>query len=174
MPRSTVCLTFDFDALSVWLAYDEATPAMLARGEYGARVGVPRVLDLVASHSLDVTFFVPGHTVESFRIYVAGRVKASGDIGRMRSKFNGKFWWDMTEARAPAIPGRLRGPGWPGPADHPLRGAFRPERPRHPDDPADAERATGGDGGRPRSDRRSFDASAAPVEFEAGNYIREG
>jgi hypothetical protein len=27
----------------------------------------------------------------SFRIYVAGRVKNSGDIGRMRSKFNGKF-----------------------------------------------------------------------------------
>jgi len=32
------------------------------------------------------------------------RVKQSGDIGRMRSKFNGKFWWDMTNG-APAIPG---------------------------------------------------------------------
>ena len=30
---STVCLTFDFDALSVWLAYDEPTAAMLWRGE---------------------------------------------------------------------------------------------------------------------------------------------
>ena len=45
---STVCLTFDFDALSVWLAYDRVTPAMLGRGEFGARVGVPRVLDLLA------------------------------------------------------------------------------------------------------------------------------
>ncbi len=44
MPDSTVCLTFDFDALSVWLAYDRVTPAMLHRGEYGARVGVPRIL----------------------------------------------------------------------------------------------------------------------------------
>jgi len=66
VPDSTVCLSFDFDALSVWLAYDRATPAMLNRGEYGAHVGVPRVLDLLARHSLRATFFVPGHTVESF------------------------------------------------------------------------------------------------------------
>ncbi len=63
----TVCLTFDFDALSVWLGDDPyATPAMLSRGEYGARVGVPRILDLLAAYDLPATFFVPGHTVESF------------------------------------------------------------------------------------------------------------
>lgn len=39
---------------------------MLQRGEYGARVGVPRVLDLLESHGLEATFFVPGHTVDSF------------------------------------------------------------------------------------------------------------
>jgi peptidoglycan/xylan/chitin deacetylase (PgdA/CDA1 family) len=66
MPRSTVCLTFDFDAMSVWLAYDRVTPAMLARGEFGARVGVPRILELLRSHGIEATFFVPGHTVESF------------------------------------------------------------------------------------------------------------
>ena len=66
VPGSTVCLTFDFDAMSVWLAHDRPTPASLARGEYGARVGVPRVLDLLDAHGLDATFFVPGHTVESF------------------------------------------------------------------------------------------------------------
>ena len=41
----------------------------------------------------------------SFRIYVVGRVKRSGDIGRMRSKFNGKFWWDMTEEEHQRFPG---------------------------------------------------------------------
>jgi peptidoglycan-N-acetylglucosamine deacetylase len=66
MPRSTVCLSFDFDALSVWLAYERSTPAMLNRGEYGARVGVPRILAFLAEHGLAATFFVPGHTVESF------------------------------------------------------------------------------------------------------------
>ena len=66
MPESTVCLSFDFDALSVWLAYDRVTPAMLNRGEYGARVGVPRILRLLEDRGVKATFFVPGHTVESF------------------------------------------------------------------------------------------------------------
>src|SRR3712207_3272636 len=39
---------------------------MLYRGEYGARVGVPRVLKLLADNELPATFFVPGHTAESF------------------------------------------------------------------------------------------------------------
>jgi peptidoglycan/xylan/chitin deacetylase (PgdA/CDA1 family) len=66
MPSSTVCLSFDFDALSVWFGYERTTHAMLARGEYGARVGVPRVLELLERHGIRATFFVPGHTVESF------------------------------------------------------------------------------------------------------------
>ena len=65
--RHTVCLTFDFDALSVWLGDDaSATPAMLSRGEFGARVGVPRILRLLAESDIRGTFFVPGHTAESF------------------------------------------------------------------------------------------------------------
>jgi peptidoglycan/xylan/chitin deacetylase (PgdA/CDA1 family) len=66
MPSSTVCLTFDFDALSVWFGYDHVTPAMLQRGEYGARVAVPRLLQMLAERELPATFFTPGHTVESF------------------------------------------------------------------------------------------------------------
>jgi peptidoglycan-N-acetylglucosamine deacetylase len=66
VPDSTVCLSFDFDALSVWFGYERTTPAMLNRGEYGARVGVPRVLDLLERNDIRATFFVPGHTVESF------------------------------------------------------------------------------------------------------------
>jgi peptidoglycan/xylan/chitin deacetylase (PgdA/CDA1 family) len=66
MPNSSICLTFDFDAMSVWFGYPQTTPAMLARGEYGARVGVPRLLDLLQQYSISATFFIPGHTVESF------------------------------------------------------------------------------------------------------------
>jgi len=81
VPRSTVCLSFDFDALSVWLAYDRPTPAMLARGEFGARVGVPRILDLLRTHGLDATFFVPGHTVESFPAETTSILEAGHEVG---------------------------------------------------------------------------------------------
>jgi phenylpropionate dioxygenase-like ring-hydroxylating dioxygenase large terminal subunit len=40
-----------------------------------------------------------------FRIYVAGRVKQPGEIGRMRSKMNGKFWWELSEAEHRDFPG---------------------------------------------------------------------
>lgn len=65
---ATVCLGFDFDAVSVWLhAYDAGdSPTKLSRGEYGADVAVPRVLDLLGDVGVEATFFTPGHTVESF------------------------------------------------------------------------------------------------------------
>jgi peptidoglycan/xylan/chitin deacetylase (PgdA/CDA1 family) len=67
MYQATVCLTFDFDALSVWLGGSgAATQATLSRGEYGPSIGLPRILDLLSRHGIAATFFVPGHTAESF------------------------------------------------------------------------------------------------------------
>lgn len=80
MPHSTVCLTFDFDALSVWFSYPSTTPSMLSRGEYGARVGVPRVLSLLKRYDLHCTFFVPGHTVDSFPEEVNAILEAGHEI----------------------------------------------------------------------------------------------
>lgn len=80
MPNSTICLTFDFDALSVWYGYPNTSPAMLARGEYGARVGVPRVLEMLKAHRLPATFFVPGHTVDSFPAQVAAILEAGHEV----------------------------------------------------------------------------------------------
>jgi phenylpropionate dioxygenase-like ring-hydroxylating dioxygenase large terminal subunit len=62
----------------------------------------PRVAQFACVESIGWTLPIDD---TSFRIYVAGRVKQSGDIGRMRSKFNGKFWWDMTEAEHQQFPG---------------------------------------------------------------------
>ena len=80
MPSSTVCLSFDFDAMSVWLAYDRVTPAMLNRGEYGARVGVPRILELLDRNEMESTFFVPGHTVECSPADSAAILEAGHEI----------------------------------------------------------------------------------------------
>src|SRR3954468_13621009 len=80
MPNSTIALSFDFDALSVWFGYPNTTPAMLARGEYGARVGVPRVLDLLRAHGLAATFFIPRPTIASFPAPVAAILEAAHEI----------------------------------------------------------------------------------------------
>jgi len=80
MPNSTIALSFDFDAMSVWFGYPNTTPAMLARGEYGARVGVPRVLDLLKAHALPATFFIPGHTIDSFPEAVASILDAGHEV----------------------------------------------------------------------------------------------
>jgi phenylpropionate dioxygenase-like ring-hydroxylating dioxygenase large terminal subunit len=40
-----------------------------------------------------------------FRIYVAGRVREAGALSRMRSRFNGKTWFELTEAERRRFPG---------------------------------------------------------------------
>jgi len=80
MLQSTVCLTFDFDAMSVWYGYKNVTSAMLYRGEYGARVGVPRVLELLKRYDIPATFFIPGHTVDSFPEPVDAILKGGYEI----------------------------------------------------------------------------------------------
>lgn len=72
-----VCLSFDFDAMSSWIAgYRTMSPNALSRGEFG-RVGALRLLDLLRDYDLPATWFVPGHTVEAFPS-VAGRIVADG------------------------------------------------------------------------------------------------
>jgi peptidoglycan/xylan/chitin deacetylase (PgdA/CDA1 family) len=60
-------LTFDFDAESLWLARDPANaqrPGILSQGTYGAKVGVPKILELLDESGIKGTFFVPGWTAE--------------------------------------------------------------------------------------------------------------
>ena len=64
--KYAVCLTFDFDALSVWINAGNKEPQYLSRGEYGARVGVPRLLRLLEKHGIKGTWFIPGHSAETF------------------------------------------------------------------------------------------------------------
>ncbi|MCB0013150.1 MAG: polysaccharide deacetylase family protein, partial [Anaerolineales bacterium] len=63
-PRCTVLLTFDFDAESSKMAKGLTTPTPMSQGTYGARVGLPRILNLLAKYELPATFFVPGIVAE--------------------------------------------------------------------------------------------------------------
>jgi peptidoglycan-N-acetylglucosamine deacetylase len=78
-PRLTVALTFDHDALSSSVERGEGQ-VLLSRGEFGPRVGVPRILDLLARHGIPATFFVPGHTIATFPDSVASIVAAGHEL----------------------------------------------------------------------------------------------
>jgi len=65
LPRHIVCLTFDFDTQSGFIARGMTTPTPLSRGEFGV-TGARRLLDLLASRGIKSTWFIPGFTIESW------------------------------------------------------------------------------------------------------------
>jgi peptidoglycan/xylan/chitin deacetylase (PgdA/CDA1 family) len=65
MPRHVVCLTFDFDTQSGFIARGMTTPTALSRGEFGA-IASRRILDLLSSRGIKATWFIPGFTIESW------------------------------------------------------------------------------------------------------------
>jgi peptidoglycan-N-acetylglucosamine deacetylase len=66
MPRHIVCLTFDFDAISGFIARGQTSPSWISRGEFGPRSGAPRLIGLFRKYGIKTTWFVPGHTIETF------------------------------------------------------------------------------------------------------------
>jgi peptidoglycan-N-acetylglucosamine deacetylase len=78
---TTVCLTFDFDGVALWLStFKQSTPTPLSRGEFGARVGIDRVLSVLQAHAVPATFFVPAHTASSFPEAVNRVLRAGHEV----------------------------------------------------------------------------------------------
>jgi peptidoglycan-N-acetylglucosamine deacetylase len=80
MPKLIVCLTFDFDAISGFISRGQTTPGWLSRGEFGPRVGAPRLLALFRKYGIETSWYVPGHTIESFPDAVKAVVDAGHEI----------------------------------------------------------------------------------------------
>jgi peptidoglycan/xylan/chitin deacetylase (PgdA/CDA1 family) len=65
--RCAVGLSFDFDAETMWFrTMKQPFPGQMSRGEYGARAGVPRILELLRRYEIRATFFVPGWTADTY------------------------------------------------------------------------------------------------------------
>jgi peptidoglycan/xylan/chitin deacetylase (PgdA/CDA1 family) len=64
--KCAVVMSWDFDAMSAFVLRGETTPTLISRGEFGPRVGVPRVLDLCDKYKFKTTFFVPGWTIATY------------------------------------------------------------------------------------------------------------
>jgi peptidoglycan-N-acetylglucosamine deacetylase len=77
MTSVSVCLSFDFDAISVWVGpRGTRSPNLIARGEFGP-VGAHRILDLLGERQIPSTWFIPGHTIDTYPD-VCARVTAEG------------------------------------------------------------------------------------------------
>ena len=80
MSRHLVCLRFDFDALSGWIARGLTTPTPMSRGEFGA-IGAKRILTLLAKHSIRSTWFIPGVTIHTYPDICRRVTDAGHEIG---------------------------------------------------------------------------------------------
>ena len=80
---TTAVLSFDVDAESAILAvgrrYADHAMAMTHQA-FGPRVGVPRILALLAEYQLPATFFIPGLTAERYPQTVADVLEAGHEV----------------------------------------------------------------------------------------------
>jgi len=84
--RLRICLSVDFDALSGYLGtgYDSHnTLSDHSAGIFSARVGVPRLLRLFSKHQISdkLTWFIPGHSMETFPAATKAIVESGAEIG---------------------------------------------------------------------------------------------
>src|SRR5258708_27069768 len=78
--KNIVWLTFDFDGISGFIAGGTPTPSGISRGEFGPRVAAPRLLALMKKYRIKSSWYVPGHTIETFPEAVKTVVDAGHEI----------------------------------------------------------------------------------------------
>ena len=76
MATHVATIGFDFDAMSGFISRGLTSPTPISRGEFGP-VAVPRILDLLKKYHVRSSWFVPGHTLETYpeqckRVFDAG------------------------------------------------------------------------------------------------------
>jgi peptidoglycan-N-acetylglucosamine deacetylase len=73
----------DIDAVGGWLGSygGEDSPSDIQRGMFAGDVGTPRVLSLFLRHRIPATWFIPGHSIETFPASVKMIVDAGHEIG---------------------------------------------------------------------------------------------
>ena len=80
MAKHIACISFDFDAMSGWIARGMTTPTPVSRGEFGV-IGAARILALLKEHGIPSTWFIPGHTLETYPEACRRVVEAGHEVG---------------------------------------------------------------------------------------------
>ena len=91
--RIAVNFTADFDAMLLRRLLNEP-PMQLAKGEFGGRVGIWRLIELFDSHRIKATFFVPGRICELYPQALRAAARSGHEIAD-----------HMWEHRVPKEPG---------------------------------------------------------------------
>jgi peptidoglycan/xylan/chitin deacetylase (PgdA/CDA1 family) len=84
MPKEIFCaFGVDVDAVAGWLGSygGEDSPDDISRGLFAGEVGTPRLLELFRRHDLRTTWFVPGHSIETFPQQTRMIVDAGHEVG---------------------------------------------------------------------------------------------
>jgi uncharacterized protein YcgI (DUF1989 family)/peptidoglycan/xylan/chitin deacetylase (PgdA/CDA1 family) len=84
--RVKVCLSFDFDAVSHWLGtgcHPDNNMADYSSGVFAGQIGAIRLLNMLKKKGIadKVTWFIPGHTIETFPATVRKVVDSGAEIG---------------------------------------------------------------------------------------------
>ncbi len=73
----------DIDAVAGWIgSYGGAdSPSDIQRGVYAGEIGTPRLLKMFQRHGIRASWFIPGHSIETFPEQVAMIAEAGHEIG---------------------------------------------------------------------------------------------
>src|SRR5689334_24028740 len=84
MAKEILCAYgIDVDAVAGWLGSygGENSPDDISRGLFAGEVGTPRLLKLFDRYGLRTTWFIPGHSIETFPEQTKMVVDAGHEIG---------------------------------------------------------------------------------------------
>jgi peptidoglycan-N-acetylglucosamine deacetylase len=84
MPKEILCaFGVDVDAVAGWLGSygGEDSPDDISRGMFSGEVGSPRLLKLFKKYNLRTTWFIPGHSAETFPVQMKAVAEAGHEIG---------------------------------------------------------------------------------------------
>ena len=84
MPKEILCgFGVDVDAVAGWLGSygGEDSPDDISRGLFAGEVGVPRLLKLFERLQIKTTWFIPGHSIETFPEQMQAVAAAGHEIG---------------------------------------------------------------------------------------------
>jgi peptidoglycan/xylan/chitin deacetylase (PgdA/CDA1 family) len=84
MPKEIkVIFGVDIDAVGGWLGSygGEDSPSDIQRGMFAGDIGTPRLLNLFLKHDIPASWFIPGHSIETFPDSVKLIVDAGHEVG---------------------------------------------------------------------------------------------